>query len=131
MKNQIILSIAIALFASSPAHAFEVRTSTGKVKNAQQFKEETTKHYDKMYFLSEIKLKQQKTNRDKAKVACIEIPNAIADAVKFNNMNKPLFDEATRKKIDEHNKKLMANNQTMYINLKCDAAIQHYKFKTN
>ncbi len=98
MKNQIILSIAIALFASSPAHAFEVRTSTGKVKNAQQFKEETTKHYDKMYFLSEIKLKQQKTNRDKAKVACIEIPNAIADAVKFNNMNNHYLMKLLEKK---------------------------------
>lgn len=131
MKNQIILSTAIALLASFPVQAFEVKTSTSKVKNAQQFKEETTKHYDKMYFLSEIKIKQQKTNRDKAKVACVEIPMAIADAVKFNNVNKPLFDEATRKKIDEHNKKLIANNQTMYINLKCHDAIQHYKFKTN
>ena len=131
MKNLIFLSMATILIASPSVHAFEVKTSTGKVKNAQQFKEETAKHYDKMYFLSEIKIKQQKTNRDKAKVACIEIPNAIADAIKFNNVNKQFFDEATRKKIDERNNKLMANNQTMYINLKCDDAIQHYKFKRN
>lgn len=127
MKTSLVLSVATLLVATSPTYAIDVPTSTAKVKSAQQFKEETTKHYDKMYFLSEVKLKQQKTNRDKAKVACVEIPKAISDAIKFNNVNKSLFDEATRKKIDEHNSKLMANNQTMYINLKCDDAIKHYK----
>lgn len=127
MKTHLILPIATLLVATSPAFAIDVPTSTAKVKTAQQFKEETTKHYDKMYFLSEVKLKQQKTNRDKAKVACVEIPKAISDAVKFNNVNKSLFDEETRKKIEDHNNKLLANNQTMFINLKCDDAIKHYK----
>lgn len=129
MKLYLTISIASLLVATSPAFAIDVPTSTAKVYSAQQFKEETTKHYDKMYFLSEVKLKQQKSNQDKAKVACIEIPKAIADAIRFNNVNKSLFDEATRIKIDEHNNKLMASNQTMYSKLKCDEAIKHYKLQ--
>lgn len=67
MKTSLVLSVATLLVATSPTYAIDVPTSTAKVKSAQQFKEETTKHYDKMYFLSEVKLKQQKTNREKQK----------------------------------------------------------------
>lgn len=119
----------IILASFGVAHAFEVQTSTKRVYNAQQYKAESTKHYDKLYYLSEIKLKQKKTNREKAIIACSEIPNAIADVIRFNNMNKSLFDERTRTEIEKHNKELTANNQTMYTRLKCDEAKNHYKIK--
>ena len=129
MKKYLLFSLAVLGCAVNMAHAMEMPTSTKRVTNAVQFKNETTKHYDKLYYLSEIKLKNQKTNKDKAHTACVEIPRALADVIKFNNVNKSLFDDNTQKNIEKHNRDLTAKNQDMFSKLKCNDAIAHYKFK--
>lgn len=128
MNKFVLSAIAVLGCAINTAHAVDMPTSTKRVENAVQFKDETTKHYDKLFYLSEIKLKKQKTSKEKAYTACVEIPKAMSDVIRFNNVNKSLFDANTQKNIDKHNHDLTAKNQDMFLKLNCNDAIKHYKF---